>query len=384
MEDSTVESQPVVQSEVYRHYLETHDKYTDHAIHFNSLDQLPPDTLEQLIQTPGTLYAGDLPVSVSIEAASEILDVSRCKGMAKDLISETADIDTQFSLLPMSYILENPDVYRETLAEGQRRLIFCEFDGVGKPNHSVPEGVTVHSLVNPRTHTSASLMLYQMIDIIDTDPAKPRLDLGEVVETQEVAQDQSLEDGGVLRVRKGGTFTEEEKSQLWDLFSTRFQDISANMPVKLEENEDDTKSELFSNPQYTFVFTTTDKNTIDCCAFMTARKEEYPWISDDFLEVRNQEIEAEYGERPYEIFVPGIAAHRGTRQFASASVLAKIAELAATTNYPVQAVRFESTDVSSLYIPRLVQQAAVANPKYTETSMQKLGQKNYVAVEIAA
>jgi hypothetical protein len=366
----------------FEKYQATIEGFSDVNVAFHPAGINDKEVYEELSKKKSAQLSEGILLSLDIEDATEIVEDERCTKLAHQFTSTLKRNETKFSALPLPVMLQKLEEYKRTQPANTTVFYFTEYEGVGKYEMELPRGTEILSLVNPLTHTEASLNMYQAINIVNADEEAPQQALKDVVERGAVVLEEELAEGGKLRVQQGNTFSEEEEGRLWELFSSRFQDISDNMPVRLEEEESSTVENIFRNPNYTFIYSMTPEEKIDCCVFITDVESEYGWVSRRFLEKRNDEIESEYGEVPYEAFVPGIAADRNTRANASAAVILRMGDVLTATNHYLQALRFECTDVSSLYIPRKVQEAIVAHPAYTESSLEKLGQKNYIILSL--
>lgn len=368
--------------DLYQNQLES---YNNPNIVFHPTGILDKEIFDAVVLSPSVELDGDVPISVNVSEATELVASDRCINLAKELVPDINESDIKVALFPLEHVISNVDKYRaQHFQNGNQSplILFAEDNGSVLPEIDASK-LTVHNLINPQTNTAASINLFEAINYVTVDDSMSSTDLVGAFNEARVSLMEATEDGGQIIVQRGGRFSEDEEKLLWQLFSTRFQDISANMPVSLEENEQSTTENIFRNPSYMFIYTSTPEGLIDCCAFITDNRESYPWISEQYLDIRNKVIgDSQNGQELYELFVPGIAARRDTRKWAANAALTKMTQLVVATNNPLPITRFESTDVSSLYVPRLVNNAINACLGYDKSEMQKLGEKRYVAVEL--
>jgi len=245
-------------------------------------------------------------------------------------------------------------------------------------------GISLHPLMNPLTGTGAALVGYEAFSGMHIDHEREPTSLAAVVASEGFRTVREASDGGTINVRQGGEFTPAEHESLWSLFGQRFVDISDNSPINLEEDKTSTVEHLFKNPDYSFVFHADPEGIIDACSFLTDDRDSYDWISPDFLDARDQAVLDTVHEKPYEVFVPGVAALKTASISASKELFDVMSSLIAATNHPYSMIRFECTDVSSLYVPSMVKSGLARNPAFVPVDFSEMGRKNYYAVKISA
>ena len=100
----------------------------------------------------------------------------------------------------------------------------------------------------------------------------------------------------------------------------------------------------------------------------------FPWINKEFMK------QYDNSNSPY-IFIPGVAAYKTEGLKASPAVMDKLASIVKAKGSDFMDIRFECTDVSSLYIPDLAKESLErTNQTLGEASFDRLGQKKYVLI----
>lgn len=336
------------------------------------------ESLYDISQKKSCYVENQIPLWVGSEDMESLVDEERCKqiigylGVNKDQVTQI-----NLALVPLRHLVGNKS-YKDKIDENT--WVIAEYEDDGHYEEVVQSandrGFHVEKLIHPSTHTEASLQLFEFTALAHKNDLEATT-LNEALAQGRVASSEETSDGGSLRIKQGGSFSDDEQGQLWDLFSTRFQDISQNMPMKLEEDEESTR-QLLQDPNFTFVYKVEPDGNIACCVFATDQRGAYPWISTSFTERVNEEDEEKYGKPPYGVFVPGVAAYEQQGVKASTPVLQRFADLIASTNQELFAIRAECTDVSALYIPDIVMKNIETNPNYKNADLQKLGEKKIV------
>jgi hypothetical protein len=368
-------------------YLGVLARYEDPSVSFHQIGIRDAEQLRSLSSQPGTMFLNGLPSLVPLEAADSLIDIDRSSQIASKFAEDDKTDDAKIfaSIVPAQYVQENISDISEQLGD-KKGYIFAEWDidcpGSQELKDLKAEG-RLHFLVHPVSETLAGLNFYRIT--AKTNPESVReqpLSLAQVVDAQEIGFSEIQDDGGSLTVTRGSRLNDEDKTQLWDLFRTRFNDISDNLPIRLEEDEESTMSVL-EDPNFAVSYRKEPDGKISCAVLFTDVKEAYPWISEEFLETQKS-IRAESGntEEVKEIFVPGVAAYKTEGLKASFAVLQKVAETSVETGAPSVAFQFESTDVSSLYVPKISSDGIKANPRLTLGEVSRLAQKKYVLIEV--
>lgn len=346
------------------------------------------ELLDEVASRPSFQALKGVPISVTTNEVSELVDPDRCKALI-DRIDPSAPYDrVRFSFMPLEYLLDNADSLRPTNSSGST-FFFTETDSSldldTLADSASRAGAEVHTLDNPIFETKAGINLFQVAIESRVDPEVEPRSLTQVVDKDKDALEQATEHEGVLRVRRGGELTSQEEDDLWVLFRTRFQDISDNMPIRLEETEESTR-ELLRDSSFIFVYNTEADGTVSCGIIGTDNNEAYPWISQEYLSQLDQRIAQNHPEGTSlpSIFVPGLAAYKKEGVRASEGVLRKFADVAARTNRGAMTVRFECTDVSSLYIPGIVKRTLDNHESFDGCTVERVGQKHYLVLEVKA
>jgi hypothetical protein len=361
------------------------EEYAPDTVSFHPAILSDEEQLFSLADRPSTLLLDGIPVWLDVSEAPELVEVTRSLQIAERAVPGAEEHGVKFALVPAGYIIDHASEIRQETAgtSAPAPLVFAEYDGpLDQLQASASaEGVGVHELIHPALHTSAGLNLYQTVVSTREQNAGEPLSVSDTVKAQRVPRLEALADGGTLETRVGGDFAEHEKSQMWELFKQRFTDISDNMPSRLEESEEATRT-LLEDPNYVFTYRRDSEQKIICAAFIADNPDAYPWISQEFTSNLDGTIEAETGQQPYEIFVPGIAAYKRAGVAASRAVLGRLIDVAVASEHPLLAVRFECTDVSSLYVPRIVNAAGEAHNEVIATPAERKGEKHYVLLDI--
>lgn len=345
---------------------------------------LTREQLEFAASLPSSLSINSIPILLGLDDSEGITDKVRCLEMAQLFEPNVSAENVRYSLLPAPYIVSKLPEIRETSSGSQ--YIFAQYD-VNGPETSILSrgeelGFVVHDLVNETTKSAASLNFFEARARNVNLTASQVTNLSGVLEGNKINTHDIYEDGSAVIVKAGGQFDNDELEQLWNLFSKRFQDISDNLPIKIEETKE-SAFELFQNSDYVFTYFTEPEGRISCVVFATDVKDAYPWINQAFINATEVQGENTQSDTPsYKIFVPGVAAYKIESMRRSSVVLRKLAECAAATNNQEVVIQFECTDVSSLYIPRKVSSVLKKNNFLEFISDKHLGQKKYILIEV--
>lgn len=352
-------------------YEDSHTSFHPSGIH-------DPDLFSEITSRKSCHIEDGVPMWVGAQDVDFLVDTGRCKEIISRIDTDkaqTARID--LALVPLDHIVASPSSFN--LLEGNSWVI-AEYQDDGRYDDLLAEanknGIQLERLIHPESGTEASMKLFEFTARAEKIVPEP-VNLNEALAQNRIPAIEEMEDGGSLRVSRGGSFNAHEQEQLWDLFSTRFQDISQNMPMKLEENEEATQ-ELLQDPNYTFIYKVEPTGNIACCVFATDQREAYPWISEEFTQYTSERDKEKYGKTPHEIFVPGVAAYEQEGIRASTPVMQRFADLIASTGQELFAIRAECTDVSALYIPGIVMKNLHANKNFTGADLQELGEKKII------
>ena len=138
----------------------------------------------------------------------------------------------------------------------------------------------------------------------------------------------------------------EIREQLWQLYEERFQDLGENHPISMEDNREFFE-QLIETEGTTLSVYFVDGSPVAFMFFMTDPKA-LSWINEGFIEEHVQDTE-EF------LFFPGIVARvDGVGHYAEPTIQLPT-QIIAQTNLDYN-VCFESTNRSSGYIPRLVEE----------------------------
>lgn len=346
----------------YQKYSETVRASDDLSVSFHDM-QLAEPVYCRIAGCGGSIMDDGVAIATPIRNVTELVSEERCLRLAELIIGKLSSPDQVYlSTVPLDY-------YDKHILDrlGENAIIFTHSY---TPN---PENVTnlpIYPLRNELTGTDAGLLLYELKIANSLKALNPKAIV-------DAAREYSLtQSDAAISIKIGGTLDVAEKEQLWRLFHKRFDDISGNMPYLIEETRSATMS-LLDDHRNVFVFVRDVNNDIVACIFVTDSKEAYPWINKDYLEARNMDQD----EPCSEMFIPGIAAYRDNRgNKPSYQMIQTLAEIVAMTGYHEIRVRFECTDVSALYVPRIVQEALSERSPFDSVQLANLGKMSIVAL----
>ncbi len=135
------------------------------------------------------------------------------------------------------------------------------------------------------------------------------------------------------------------RDQLWDLYEQRFQDLGENHPISMEDNRDFFE-QLIETQGTTLSVYFNEGRPVAFMFFMTS-PESISWINSDFIEEHTR------GEERF-LFFPGIVARADGVGHYAEPVIQLPTHVISQTSLDYR-VCFESTNRSSGYIPRLVE-----------------------------
>lgn len=366
----------------YRAYRELLSRYEDEnkLFHSNGVDE---QLYKQLANIQSAVKIDNITIAVGVEDAPMIVSPERCnKLVGKYLETNTGKLPL-ISLIPAEAAIDNLESIRGALPNSSlnHNAIFCSFDPINQSLEDFTEkasmiDVRVFKLIHPRTNTSSSLNLFELdIDCKKDGLSGRTTSLTEVVNNMH-DREHNTEDKGKILINIGGEFKESEEQELWTLFRTRFDDISENLPMILEENEEATLKLLRDN-RFIFVRKVDKDDRLMASAFMSDNPETYPWINQEF-------IKSVYGkdEKTSQMFIPGIAAYRGVGRDTIEELLTVLAKTASSSNYERLLVGFECTDVSSCYIPAISKIALKKSNIFEKVVIEQPATKHYLLLSI--
>ncbi|HEX7633076.1 MAG TPA: hypothetical protein VF401_01975 [Candidatus Saccharimonadales bacterium] len=369
----------------YNNYLQTLQRYEDPFRTFHPIGVRDQQQFEAYQSDPGTVSLQGVPSLVPLESASNMVEVARVLENVRKIDPQAKDNHILVGIVPAQFIAEHIEEAGQSVGGG-KTFVLCEYD-TDTPATEVLQDQAIrarlHPLLHPITQSEAALNFFEATGTVLTDyRLQPTVRLKTVIEEQRVPPVDTQEDGGTINLRLGGSFSDDEKSQIWELFRQRFTDISDNLPVRLEEDEASTM-ELLEDPRYGFSYRLEPDGRISCVALFTLEREAYPWINPEFLDTRSSMLKQKPSTKnALEIFVPGVAAYQREGLQASEAVMRKIVDACAASGASALAFRFECTDVSSRYIPRLAGSAIAHNTHTQLLQTQLLAQKEYAVLEL--
>lgn len=148
-------------------------------------------------------------------------------------------------------------------------------------------------------------------------------------------------------IENGANLKEDQLSQIWDLYHKKFQFLGENHPISMEDDEMSFFSVL-RQPNTTVAFRCVDGKIV-CLSDFTEGFDALYWLNDSFL----KETASSNVPGVTNLFFPGIVAseeHQGSSRY----VIGLFADMAARAGMSTR-VLFENTNLSKLYIPRIVE-----------------------------
>lgn len=368
----------------FEQYVDMLSRYESPAATFHRIGVDNQDIFAYYARQESTVAIDNMPSLLTLEEADGLVDAHR----VEQLVARIAEQETQPSIyvgiVPLQHIAANYEQIRAALGEG-RHYVVAEYDAETPRASEIQDRMPgrIHPLIHPETGTEAAYNFFQVtVKNRHPETLAHQASLHAAIEKAGIPQIRPVMDGSTLNVRSGGQLQPHEAQQLWQLFDTRFGDISANMPKNLAESEDETHRLLY-DPRYHIVFKTEQDGSINCAALLTDVPDAYPWINPAFVEAQQDRLAANpQTTQAKTIFVPGLAAYQEAGQRASKDVLQTIADIGIAAGAPMLAYQFECTDVSSLYIPKIVAQNLAVNPGTELRETELLAQKKFVIAEI--
>ena len=357
-------------------------RYEDESkvFHSNGVDA---EVFNTLFQSEGAMFTEGLPTIIGTNG-NPLVSQNRVHKIVQELVPGD-NVNTYISALPAEAVVENVDSIKEQndkLGLNIPILIFASYDVLNHPlndfqDYAETYGVKAYTLEHPITKTSAALNLFELdIELKQRDQKFEPITLGEAAA---LLKDEivSAEDGGKIRIKFGGEFDRNEEKELWNLFSTRFEDISDNMPFELVESEESTRA-ILEDQRNIFVCKYDKENRIIASTIMTSEKDAYPWVSKAYIE----NLSTVSTTDDYDMFIPVIVAERGSSEQSAFEIMSVLAQLGATTGHKKLKVRFECTDISSLYIPRKTRIALKKSAIFEKVNLNLIAEKLYLLLEI--
>jgi len=367
----------------------SYDKYLQLIRPFSGDDIFHPfvmdeETFYDMLSKPSVVTVENIPLAIGVSDASRFVDTDRSLTIAQAL-GPFSEEDVLVSAVPLDLLADNMIALKQNLTASSGKLIFAEFDVTAEDTEQklrgrlLSNGITTRTLEHPKLKSEASVNLFELNAWLINDTDKPEMTISEVVK-KHTHEPRSPSAEGELLTAQADELGEEDLAGLWKLFSTRFNDISDNLPISLEESEEETR-QLMTDSRYIFIYKKDGEGNIVACLFVSDSIAAQPWINPDFIERRNNELHNTEQLPVYDVFIPGIAASRNAKGSTAASeVLAGFTELLKHTNKPLISVRFECTDVSSQYVPLISMRAARQQPAFKNSTVHQIGQKKFVAL----
>lgn len=200
-------------------------------------------------------------------------------------------------------------------------------------------------------HELASLSLYGMDmprrdDSQDWEPVAWE-DLYSAYErgVAEGKYEHDMENGTV--VLRGSDLTDEQVSDMWEVYQDRFEWLGENHPISMEDNKVDFMKVLRSDSTLCSVKFKDGRPV--CFADVVGDMDELYWLNGDFL---NDAERMDVAPNQRVVFFPGIVSN-GEGSRSSFEVIGLLANVFTDAKAPAKIV-FENTNRSENYVPRIV------------------------------
>jgi hypothetical protein len=224
--------------------------------------------------------------------------------------------------------------------ENEFYLIFdqCDIEINNIQDNSAPDG-----------HQLPTLSLYQ----INTEPTrgvcKKKVDISDFIQYQKLGLHQGIE------IFKGSQVNDEDSEMLWNLYKKRFQWLGKNHIISMEDSIDEFMSLIKYDECLIFLKRHND-NTPACFTYIHFDFNRLYWLNNNIF----NRIAAEADDNQVIMFFPGIVSDRSGTGY-SYDVLKTIADIGDKVNMRA-IVLFEDTNISELYVPKIVRSALNDRP----------------------
>lgn len=214
----------------------------------------------------------------------------------------------------------------------------------------------------------ASLSLY-VCDVVTKEVEPGRRSLASVQEHFDTTALPHIDDKANATLLKNGTsFTPEELEDLWRLYEDKFEFLGENHPISMEDTREDFLA-LISDESVMVSIRYMDNKPV-CFTYFTENPENLYWLNQSYLK--------ELGDdRPdlTPLFFPGIVSSRAAGNHA-AEVISLFTHEASAVGLSGRII-FENTNLSEMYVPRIVQGAISQEPNCQVDTPQKVDQTVY-------
>lgn len=338
---------------------------------------LDPEMYVSALQDPRTIRVeieGKLmPAAIDIEMGLSMgYEVARAKQYASDQprisvlslpitgVSEKASTDILEALKDYNGALYFSDHNGE---DGQKLGI-----GLQERGRNVEERPLLDTNVkNPQ----AALSLYAC-DAINTTPkaSSEPVTLADIQRVFDEKKRPFIKDpDNAVFIENGANLTEPQLSQIWELYTDRFQFLGENHPISLEDDEASFRY-VIAQPNTTVSFKT-ENGKIVCLSDFTQGFENIYWLNQDFL----QNQASNHDPSVATLFFPGIVASPEAHG-SSRYVLGLFAEVAGEAGMSARII-FENTNISEEYVPNIVYRVVSSTGTYNVEPPQKLDEVKY-------
>lgn len=314
-----------------------------------------------------------MPAAVDIEHGLALgYEVERAKQYASD--------QTRISVLslPVTGVSEkaSEDIL-DSLRDYTGALYFSDHNGddgqrVGGGLQNRGRKVEERPLIDTRANnTQAALSLYAC-DAINKTPNTS----GESVTLADIQRvfDEKVRPGiqdpdNAVYIENGANLSEEQLTQIWDLYTNRFQFLGENHPISMEDDEGSFRS-VITQPNTTVSFKT-EHGRIVCLSDFTQGFENIYWLNQDYLHTQA----SSHDPSVTTLFFPGIVASPEAHG-SSRYVIGLFAQVAGEAGLNARII-FENTNLSEQYIPRIVSTVVNATGMYDVETPQKIDEVKY-------
>ena len=169
-------------------------------------------------------------------------------------------------------------------------------------------------------------------------------------------------------LRNGAGFSEQELNDIWDLYTNKFQVLGENHPISMEDTRDDFLG-TFTSPSTTVSVRYTDGKPV-CFTYFTDSFDSLYWLNNDYMKKLDDE-----SVNMTSVFFPGIVARSAGGNHAE-EVIKLFANVSADAGINHRII-FENTNLSEMYVPRIVFESVNGTANYSVDKPYKIDQTTY-------
>jgi hypothetical protein len=274
----------------------------------------------------------------------------------------------------------------DVVASGGSRFLYMG-DNSGQDGKRLQEGlanrgvdVVEHPLLDshaPEGSQQASLSTWQ-VDVQYQNGEGTLRSLGDVLQHFTANTLPTVPDSRNATLLRGGdSFSDDELTEIWDLYRNSLRDLGENHPIFLEDRESD------------FLEMLTDPNMLVSIKYVDGIPICFTYLTEDIhglYRMNGPTVDAiENSASPSQmvIYFPGLVADRRYGGMNSFEVIKTFADECAKINAEAR-VTFEATNVSSQYVPKIVYRTLSGNPVFDVTRPYHIDETTYRLFEITS